>query len=71
MPADNDSQSVQTSVTETVPTETVPHKKTVLDETHVLPDNNLLVVFLGLMCCVFLAAMDQVRLLLNLLPSYF
>ncbi|KAF8921132.1 MFS general substrate transporter [Mucidula mucida] len=28
-------------------------------ETHVLPKNNLIVVFLGLMCCTFLAAIDQ------------
>ncbi|KIM48914.1 hypothetical protein M413DRAFT_89920 [Hebeloma cylindrosporum] len=29
------------------------------DETHVLPKNNLSLVFMGLMCCVFLAAIDQ------------
>lgn len=30
-------------------------------EEHVLPKNNLPIVFTGLMCCVFLAALDQVR----------
>ncbi|KAK7016398.1 hypothetical protein VNI00_018907 [Paramarasmius palmivorus] len=29
------------------------------NEAHVLPKNNLPVVFLGLMCCIFLAAIDQ------------
>ncbi|KAK7054751.1 hypothetical protein VNI00_003214 [Paramarasmius palmivorus] len=29
------------------------------NEEHVLPKNNLPVVFLGLMCCIFLAAIDQ------------
>ncbi|KAL0577864.1 hypothetical protein V5O48_004100 [Marasmius crinis-equi] len=28
-------------------------------ETHVLPKNNLTLVFLGFMCCIFLAAIDQ------------
>ncbi|KAF9053859.1 MFS general substrate transporter [Hymenopellis radicata] len=28
-------------------------------ETHVLPKNNMVVVFIGLMCCTFLAAIDQ------------
>lgn len=36
----------------------VPHWKQ--GEEHVLPKNNLPVVFTGLMACVFLAALDQV-----------
>lgn len=32
-------------------------------ETHVLPKNNLPVVFIGFGFCTFLAALDQVRLL--------
>ena len=31
------------------------------NEEHVLPPNNIPVVFTGLMCCTFLAALDQVR----------
>ena len=31
-------------------------------EIHVLPKNNLTVVFAAFMCCVFLAALDQVSL---------
>src|SRR6266849_10972091 len=31
------------------------------NEQHVLPPNRLWIVFPGLMCCVFLAALDQVR----------
>jgi hypothetical protein len=31
-------------------------------ETHVLPHNNLPVVFTAFMCCTFLAALDQVSL---------
>ena len=31
------------------------------NEEHVLPPNNIPVVFAGLMCCTFLAALDQVR----------
>ena len=30
------------------------------DEEHVIPKNSLGVVFFGLMCCIFLAALDQV-----------
>ena len=30
-------------------------------EEHVLPKNNIPIVFTGLMCCTFLAALDQVR----------
>lgn len=30
------------------------------NEEHVLPKNNIPVVFCGLMCCTFLAALDQV-----------
>lgn len=29
-------------------------------EIHVIPKNNMTIVFSGLMCCVFLAALDQV-----------
>jgi hypothetical protein len=32
------------------------------NEEHVLPQNRIGIVFTGLMCCVFLAALDQVRL---------
>lgn len=31
-------------------------------EQQVLPENRLWLVFSGLMCCIFLAALDQVRL---------
>ena len=31
------------------------------DEEHVLPKNRMSLVFTGLMACVFLAALDQVR----------
>ncbi len=33
------------------------------DERHVLPHNRMAIVFPGLMLCVFLAALDQVRIL--------
>ena len=32
------------------------------NEQHVLPKNRLGIVFAGLMCCIFLAALDQVSL---------
>lgn len=32
------------------------------NEEHVLPKNRLGIVFAGLMCCIFLAALDQVSL---------
>jgi hypothetical protein len=31
------------------------------NERHVLPENRFWIVFPGLMCCIFLAALDQVR----------
>lgn len=31
------------------------------DERHVLPENRFWIVIPGLMCCIFLAALDQVR----------
>jgi hypothetical protein len=34
------------------------------NEQQVLPDNRFWIVFPGLMCCIFLAALDQVRFLL-------
>jgi hypothetical protein len=37
------------------------------NERHVLPENRFWIVFPGLMCCVFLAALDQVRTQLCLL----
>ena len=36
-----------------------------LNEEHVLPNNNITLVFAGLMACTFLAALDQVRLVLS------
>jgi hypothetical protein len=38
------------------------------DERHVLPENRFWIVIPGLMCCIFLAALDQVRS--QLLPLY-
>lgn len=32
------------------------------NEQHIIPKNRLGIVFAGLMCCIFLAALDQVRL---------
>ncbi|KAI3610723.1 membrane transporter [Moniliophthora roreri] len=45
--------------TDADPSKSKPGQSWKANEVHALPKNNLPIVFLGLMCCIFLAAIDQ------------
>ncbi|TCD64545.1 hypothetical protein EIP91_003983 [Steccherinum ochraceum] len=49
----------QPQVSASAPAKREPGQSWRANEQHVLPKNNLPIVFAGLMCCIFLAALDQ------------
>lgn len=57
------------AVSDNPPSKAQPGSSWKVNEQHVLPKNRLGIVFFGLMCCTFLAALDQVSQSISFLPG--